>query len=171
MGELFKSNSQKEIIKFRKIHGKMSVYASCYKLFIILIYFYDSWFEFFWFVYLKAFSTFVFDALFIYSNVLPLLLLVEVYSRLYHGSWIEIMGVLFRLIRDSEVPKKSKTSLFLVRAVGNSSKWWGREEIFKWKNGKLDVWLFAREDISLGSKYLLATRSLFVSDTWNNTTR
>ena len=141
----------------------MSVSASYYKLFILLIYFYESWFKFFWFVNLKVFSTFVFYALFIYSNVPPLPLSVGVYSRFYSGSWIEIMGVLFSLIWDSETPKLSKLSLLSLRMVENSSKWWGREEIFKWKNCKLEVCLFIREDILLGLKYLLTTRSLFVS--------
>ena len=54
---------------------------------------------------------------FIYSNVPPLLLSVGVYSKLYRGSWREIMGVLFSLIRDSEIPKTSKSSLFSVRMV------------------------------------------------------
>ena len=73
------------------------------------------------------------------------------------------MGVQFSLIQDSEIPRKSKCSLFSVRIVENSLKWWGREDVFKWKNDKLDVYLFKREDISSGSKYLLVAGSLFVS--------
>ena len=34
---------------------------------------------------------------------------------------------------------------------------------FQWKNDKLEVYLFIREDVSLDSKYLLAIRLLFVS--------
>ena len=155
------------IIKSREIHWGISVSASYYKLFILLIYFYESWFKVFWFVNLKVFSTFVFYAFFIYiyiySNVLPLPLSFGVYSRLYPGSWIENTGVLFSLIQDSEIPKKSKLSLLSLRMVENSSKWWGREEIFKWKNYKLEVCLFVRDDVSLGLKDLLTTRSLFVS--------
>ena len=69
--------------------------------------------------------------LYIYSNAHPLLLSVGVCSRLYLGSWVEIMGVLFSLIGDSKIPKKSKSNFFSVRMVENSAKWRGREEIFK----------------------------------------
>ena len=133
------------IIKFREIHYSFDLFL--WKLIqVLLVCIFESIF------YICILCPFI------YSNVPPLLLSVGIYSRLYPGSWIEIMGVLFSLIRDSEVLKKGKLSLFSVRIVENSSKWWGRKEIFKWKNDKLKVCLFISVDISLGSKYLLATR-------------
>ena len=73
------------------------------------------------------------------------------------------MGFLFSLIWDSEILKKSKLSLFSVRIVENFSKLWVTEDIFIWKTENLEIYLFMREDISLGSKHLVTARSLFVS--------
>ena len=61
---------------------------------------------------------------------------------------------LFNLRRVSEIPKKSKLSLFSAINTINSSKWKVREEIFKWKKDMLGDVPESKKGISSGSTLL-----------------